>query len=215
MLEQIVKTRMTLLGLSQKDLAEKANLTTAQISSFYNGKALSQKSLESIFSILEINMSIYEKRYELAMEVADILRSHGISEEEIISMSKKKMATISGKKEVMLFFDIKEDDYDASIESGIVDYESTFVFFKAMVLQMVACKGKFSPSSYLSSWNTLTSSKALKTAGFMTLGAAVGLGAIFPLGLIGLSAIWLSSFKTNSLMAPFNLLAKSLLKKEN
>ena len=71
MIEQIIKKRMNLLGLTQKELADKAGLTTAQISLFFNGSStLNQKSLESLLSILDLNIEMYEKRFELAKKAA-------------------------------------------------------------------------------------------------------------------------------------------------
>ena len=214
MIEQIIKKRMNLLGLTQKELADKAGLTTAQISLFFNGSStLNQKSLESLLSILDLNIEMYEKRFELAKKVAATFIEKELKSEDVCVMSKSLMAKESGESAIMLFYDIEEKYVNEIVKTRIVDYESTFAFFKAMVIQMMTSNLKFTGSAYSTSWNKLTSKKQPFAASIAT--AAAVMGPILPLGLLGLSVLGMSLFAKTSLVTPFEILAKSMLKRSN
>ena len=212
MIQQIIKKRMNLLGLSQKELADKAGLTKAQMSMFLKGSSsLSQKSIERLFNILDINISMYDHRFDLAKEVAQSFIEQGLTDEDVFTMSKKTMSNKSKKREVLLFFDIDEHNVDEVVKTGIVDYESTFVFFKAMVVQMMISNLKFTSAAYSSSWDRLMSDKRFK------IGILAGAALVAPLnhlGLLGLSLLGVNLFSKATLTTPFELLAKSMLKQK-
>lgn len=123
------------------------------------------------------------------------------------------MAKESGESAIMLFYDIEEKYVNEIVKTRIVDYESTFAFFKAMVIQMMTSNLKFTGSAYSTSWNKLTSKKQPFAASIAT--AAAVMGPILPLGLLGLSVLGMSLFAKTSLITPFEILAKSMLKRSN
>ena len=83
----------------------------------------------------------------------------------------------------------------------------------AMVIQMMTSNLKFTGSAYSTSWNKLTSKKQPFAASIAT--AAAVMGPILPLGLLGLSVLGMSLFAKTSLITPFEILAKSMLKRSN
>lgn len=129
----IISSRLKLMAISQAQTAGKIGATPAQFGLFLKEKGnLSVKSLNKCFELTGIDLSIYENRNVLAKEVAKILRNKQVV--NIDNWSKEELIGFTGKKELELFFDVKDEDYyQRIVDSGCVDYESTFPFIKALI----------------------------------------------------------------------------------
>lgn len=209
MIQKIIEKRMNLLGLSQKDLAEKAELTASQVSTFLNGSTLNQKAIEKVLMVLDIDLEMYEKRFDLAKTTAERLKSNKVPVDDVIKMSKAQMARECEEPDISLFFDIKEKDASLMIEKGLVDYESTFVFFKAMVIQMMNSDMKFTNSDFNRSWDKILRSADLATdfKKSMPIASLILLG---PLGWMIAACVML--FSKYTLSMPLKILSKDLFK---
>lgn len=77
-------------------------------------------------------MSLYSKRNTLAKEVASLLKSKNVS--SIENWTKQDLAVFTQNNAIALLFDVQtKEEYMALEKSGIIDVESTFPFFKALV----------------------------------------------------------------------------------
>ncbi len=130
---EIIKTRLELMGTSQSQFAKCVSSTPTQMSLFLRGKgSLPTESLIKSLKFVGVDLSMYSKRTKLAKEVADYLLSRNIS--SIDEWTKDNLATFTQKDSILLFFDVQsENEYKKLIDSGIIDIESTFPYFKALV----------------------------------------------------------------------------------
>jgi len=121
------------MGMSQAQFAEYVSATPAQMSIFLRGKgSLSTDSLNKSLDLVGVNLSLYSKRTNLAREVAEYLVSKNVS--SIDNWTKSDLATFTQRKYISLFFDVQsEKEYEELEKSGIIDIESTFPYFKALV----------------------------------------------------------------------------------
>lgn len=206
MIETIIKNRMALGGLTQAKLAEISGSTPTQIGLFLKGEAfLSKPSLEKSLSALGINIDIYEKRFQLALKAANKLKN--LKVEEVLKMSKQEMASKSGIQEIVFLFDVSERELDAMVASGIVDYEGTFPFFKAMVLHLMQIGDRPTPKVVEKSFSNL-------------LGICAESPAFALFGVTGIFAMAVSSLLKNNIyksfisnaMTPLMALTKQILK---
>lgn len=179
MIKNIIKERANQFGITNGQLAEVANTSQSQISAFFNKDAsLTVSSLDNIFNFLGIDISTYENRRQLAEKVAEILINEGMSEEDIIKMSKEKMSSIVDDESIMLLIDgIDDDDYERMQKKGsIIPVECTYVYFKSMVLQYVKLEGrKPTPKLVHSTYNSVGSILGYAVSGLF--GGILGLGA--------------------------------------
>ena len=206
MIESLVKSRMSLAGLTQGKLAEMSGCTASQMGIFLKGTGfLNKNSFEKTMSVLGIRLDMYLKRMELAQLAAERLRT--IDNDVIKKMSKSEMASTTGIKEINCLIDVSEKEFDSIVECGIVDYEGTFPFFKSMVLHYSHIGSKMSPKSVESSFGKLAIVSSILPA-VPVLGIA---------GMIGLATGMLltdkkySSLSTNAL-SPVVLLTKQIFK---
>lgn len=128
-----ISTRLEAMGMSQAQFAESVSTSPAQMSLFLNEMgSLSMKSINRCLDIVGIDISLYSKRIELAKEVANYLKFKNIS--SIDNWSKDELAKFTSHKEISLLFDVKNEEYFIELQnSGIIDIESTFLYFKALV----------------------------------------------------------------------------------
>lgn len=197
---------MALAGLTQAKLAEISGSTPTQIGLFLKGNAfLSKASLEKVFSALGVNIDIYEKRFQLALKAANKLKR--FKTDEVLKMTKREMAIKTEIPEIMCLFDVEEQEMDAIVASGIVDYEGTFPYFKATVLHLIQIGEKSTPKVVEKSFSTLLGTSSL--------------GSAFVLfGVTGVFAMAISSLLSNSVyksfglnvMTPLMALTKQILK---
>ena len=130
---ETIQTRLESMGMSQAQFAECVSATPAQMSIFLRGKgSLSIDCLNKSLDLVGVNLSLYSKRNSLAKQVAVYLQSKNVS--SIDNWTKSDLSTFTQNKEIDLFFDIQAEDTYIEIEkSGIIDIESTFPYFKALV----------------------------------------------------------------------------------
>ena len=144
---ELIKTRLELMGTSQAVFAERVSATSAQMSLFLRGKGtLSTYSLVKSLVMVGVNLSMYSERTKLAKEVADCLLSKNVS--SIDNWTKKDLATFTQKETILLLFDVQSDnEYVELIKSGIIDIESTYPYFKAIVSYYLSLNNKVKPTA--------------------------------------------------------------------
>lgn len=140
-LVKTIQTRLDAMGMSQAQFAECVSATPAQMSIFLRGKGtLSIDSLNKSLDLIGINLSLYSKRTTLAKEVASYLLSKNVS--SINNWTKNDLAIFTQQPSINLLFDVNTVDEFIKLEkSGIVDIESTFPYFKALVSYYMSLDG--------------------------------------------------------------------------
>ena len=130
---EVIQKRLEMMGMSQAQFAELVSATPAQMSIFLHGNgSLSMGSLNKCLDMVGVNLSLYSERMKFAKEVADYLLSKNVS--SIDNWTKKDLATFTQKESLLLLFDVQsQEEYIKLEESGIIDIESTFPYFKALV----------------------------------------------------------------------------------
>ncbi len=136
----IIEQRMNLMGISQRNFAETVGATQAQLSIFLKGEKesafLSPNVLDASLMLVGINPTLYTTRFDLARKVAEILKSAKV--ENIDMWSKDQLTAFTGIKEISCFFDVEsKKDFEALLESGVIDYESTYIYFRTLVSYMI------------------------------------------------------------------------------
>ena len=176
---EIIKTRLELMGTSQAVFAERVSATSAQMSLFLRGKGtLSTYSLVKSLDMVGVNLSMYSERTKLAKEVADYLLSKNVS--SIDNWTKKDLATFTQKESILLFFDVQSDNkYVELIKSGIIDIESTYPYFKAIVSYYLSLNNKVKPTAS-EAQQALLKMRAphFGIAGIVAMGAFAGIYAL-------------------------------------
>lgn len=206
--ETIIK-RAEMLGITQKEFAEHTGTTASQTNMFWKGiSTLGQNKLDEAFKTLEIDISKYSNRNELAQKTAAILISKGYTAGQAKRFRQSELASIVGEPAIKTFFNIDSQLIDELITSPYVDFESTFIFFKAMVVQIMAANGKTTKLTYQNSWKELIPASLV----------VAGLGlALFPIAGIGIAAASILAgaklFGKSTILAPFYLLAKNMIQK--
>lgn len=130
---ETIQSRLEAMGMSQAQFAEFVSTTPAQIGIFLKGKgSLSTESLNKSLDLVGVDLSLYSKRNSLAKKVASHLCSKNVN--SIDNWTKEDLATFTHQHSILLLFDVNsEKEYIELKESGIVDIESTFPYFKALV----------------------------------------------------------------------------------
>ena len=122
------------MGMSQAQFAECVSATPSQMGLFLREKgSLSIECLNKSLDLVGVNLSLYSKRNTLAKEVASLLKSKNVS--SIENWTKQDLAVFTQNEAIALLFDVQtKEEYIELEKSGIIDVESTFPFFKALVL---------------------------------------------------------------------------------
>lgn len=207
-IEEIVKERLQYSGLTQAKLAELSGCTANQMGLFLKGKGfLNKTSLEKCLAVLGVRLDIYSKRMRLAKEAAAKLS--GVQREEVVAMTKKEMASITQLPEILSLFDVTDSELDNLLNSGIVDHEGTYPYFKSLVVHIMQIGPEPSSKIVENSFFNL----ALATAAMGAL-PITGVGSV-----IGFAAGWLVGNKVlnksqSSVFAPLLVLTKQILKKQ-
>lgn len=212
MIAEIIKERAAMLGVTNSNLAEKADVTPAMISNFLNGKtSLSIGSLEKLLDALDIDLSIYERRREFASKCAEILLQENYDVEEVGKMTMDELYEVVEDGRLYQLYDCEsEDDFDSSAEAdSLVSLEATYQYFLAMVLHYMKLKGKVTPKNVENSYKSLGSSLGLV--------AAAGLfGIVGVAGALGYQMYKFLSTKSNETIyketAPIINIARKLIK---
>ena len=174
MIPEVIKSRMEVVGLTQAKLSESIGCTPTQLGLFLKDEAsLNRTSLEKCFENLGIPLNAISRRIELAKLVAEKLSSYSI--EDIAQMDRKKMIILTGLKDLIALPEVTKEEFETMISSGIADYESTFQYFKSLVLQFRQMPSKITPKAASTSLNLLaTSLIALPFLPFLGIGTVIG-----------------------------------------
>lgn len=181
MIVEDIKNRMKLMGITNSQLAEWIGSNPAQLSLFFKNEGASLKIhiLQKCLDELGIDTAVYTRRYNLALSVAEKLNDQ-YSIEEVSSFSKEMMAKVADNEIILQFIDADATEFAQIKEKGVVDIESTYPFFRTMVLQLMGTGRQLTKSSVNSSLSALASTVGLLSSagGFASiswgLGAALG-----------------------------------------
>jgi len=202
------------MGMSQAQFAECVSATPAQMSIFLRGKgSLSIDCLNKSLDLVGVNLSLYSKRNSLAKQVAVYLQSKNVS--SIDNWTKSDLSTFTQNKEIDLFFDIQTEDTYIEIEkSGVIDIESTFPYFKALVSYYMQLDGSKPTASQAKQalatlLNTSDDSKNETTNQISKLAAGTALGALtFASPILG-TVLAAASLAVSKQVGAFSLFAKT------
>lgn len=211
---ETIQTRLESMGMSQAQFAECVSATPAQMSIFLRGKgSLSIDCLNKSLDLVGVNLSLYSKRNSLAKQVAVYLQSKNVS--SIDNWTKSDLSTFTQNKEIDLFFDIQTEDTYIEIEkSGIIDIESTFPYFKALVSYYMQLDGSKPTASQAKQalatlLNTSDDSKNETTNQISKLAAGTALGALtFASPILG-TVLATASLAVSKQVGAFSLFAKT------
>ena len=211
---ETIQTRLESMGMSQAQFAECVSATPAQMSIFLRGKgSLSIDCLNKSLDLVGVNLSLYSKRNSLAKQVAMYLQSKNVS--SIDNWTKSDLSTFTQNKEIDLFFDIQTEDTYIEIEkSGIIDIESTFPYFKALVSYYMQLDGSKPTASQAKQalatlLNTSDDSKNETTNQISKLAAGTALGALtFASPILG-TVLAAASLAVSKQVGAFSLFAKT------
>ena len=211
---ETIQTRLESMGMSQSQFAECVSATPAQMSIFLRGKgSLSIDCLNKSLDLVGVNLSLYSKRNSLAKQVAVYLQSKNVS--SIDNWTKSDLSTFTQNKEIDLFFDIQTEDTYIEIEkSGIIDIESTFPYFKALVSYYMQLDGSKPTASQAKQalatlLNTSDDSKNETTNQISKLAAGTALGALtFASPILG-TVLAAASLAVSKQVGAFSLFAKT------
>ena len=176
-----IQTRLASMGMSQAQFAECVSATPAQMSIFLKERgSLSIDSLNKSLDLVGVNLSLYSNRNNLAKQVATFLLSKNVS--SIDNWTKNDLAIFTQQKSISLLFDVQtEEEYIELERSGIIDIESTFPYFKALVSYYMSLNGvKPTASQAKQALATLLNEASERTdasskqVGKIATGAAVG-----------------------------------------
>lgn len=139
---ETIQTRLDSMGMSQAQFAECVSATPSQMSIFLREKgSLSIECLNRSLDLIGVNLSLYSKRNFLAKEVASLLKSKNVS--SIENWTKQDLAAFTQNEAISLLFDVQsKEEYIKLEKSGIIDIESTFPFFKALVSYYMTLEGE-------------------------------------------------------------------------
>lgn len=176
-----IQTRLDSMGMSQAQFAECVSATPSQMSIFLRGKgALSIECLNKSLDLMGIDLSLYSKRSSLAKEIASLLKSKNVS--SIENWTKQDLTVFTQNKAISLLFDVQsKEEYVELEKSGIIDVESTFPFFKALVSYYMTLEGEKPTASSarqalasLFSESDTKSPDSISSIGKIATGATIG-----------------------------------------
>lgn len=211
---ETIQTRLDSMGMSQAQFAECVSATPAQMSIFLREKgSLSIDCLNKSLDLVGVNLSLYSKRSILAREVAEYLLEKNVS--SIDNWTKNDLATFTQRKSISLLFDVQsEKEYVELERSGIIDIESTFPYFKALVSYYMslnrsrptASQAKQALASLLSD-TQVSNELSPSQIGKIATGAAVGAIAVAS-PILG-SVLAVASLAVSKQVGAFSLFTKS------
>lgn len=179
---ETIQTRLDSMGMSQAQFAECVSATPSQMSIFLRGKgSLSIECLNKSLDLVGVNLSLYSKRNTLAKEVASLLKSKNVS--SIENWTKQDLAVFTQNEAIALLFDVQtKEEYIELEKSGIIDVESTFPFFKALVSYFMTLDAEKPTASRakqaLASLLHESSGSSSESIGKIAAGTAIGAFAI-------------------------------------
>lgn len=130
----LIKDRCALFGEEYDKLAEEIGISPTQLSGFLkeeNEGPLDRAALEKLLYKTGIDLSCYKKRRDIAAKAAEILHNRGISVE---TLSQEDMINLTGIQEIKYYREFETlEELQACLKSGIIESETTFQYFKALV----------------------------------------------------------------------------------
>lgn len=202
---------MDLIGKTNAEVANAIGCSSTQLGIFLNGKGfLNQKALEKCLELTGINLNLYQHRFDVACEVAQKLINLNVDVSQVVEMSQQEMTSESGVQEVMSFLDVSNGEkFDEIYNNEIVDVESTFPYFKIIVLQLMQSGLKTTPKKAEKALDDLA--KIFSNVNFVLMGVST---ISFLVGNLFLKN---STYNRNatSFMSSIFTLAKSLFNKKN
>ena len=163
-------------------MAKEIGTSPTQLGLFLKGNGtLTNPVLEKLLNVVGINLEACENRNKLADQVAAILRERGITQKELEKWSKSQLALFTGINDLELLMDVDDiEKYKRILESGLVDVESTFPYFKALVAyklnlkysKITASTAKWALFGSLAATSIVSPVAAMLTAGVAALDAA-------------------------------------------
>lgn len=174
MIPEVIKDRMEVVGLTQAKLSEAAGCSPTQLSLFLKDEAsLNRAALDKCFDTLGISLTSISNRIRLARKVAKLLEKYSV--EEIAVLDRAKMIKITGLKELIALPEVTEDEFEMMVSSEIADYESTYQYFKSLVLHFRQLPPKITPKAVESSLNLLAGTLiTLPFLPFLGIGTVIG-----------------------------------------
>lgn len=159
-INDIISERLLLMGTSQAQIAKEIGTNPTQMGAFLKGQGtLSSDVLERCFQLLGIDMSIYVERIIKAQEVADIIIEKGFT--QIDNLTKMDFIYFTKIKSLKYLIDVSTvDEYKDILHGRLIDIESTFPYFKALVAYIVNIRKDRMRRTYGRSSNKITSSIA-------------------------------------------------------
>lgn len=129
----LIKSRLRLIDISQSRLASIIGTSPTQLGLFLQRKgSLPKKSFIELLKIIGIDFFMYRKRTEFAKEIANYLVLKGIT--NIDNWTKEQLAQFTKKKTILFLIDVKSvEEYKELMSSDIIDMESTYPYFMALV----------------------------------------------------------------------------------
>lgn len=174
MISEVIRDRMEVIGLTQAKLAEAIGCTPTQLSLFLKGEAsLNRKALDKCFTVLGISFETLSKRITLAKKVADCFKGRPVK--IIAEMSRDEMVARTKISDIKAFPEVTKEEFDIMVKSRVADYESTFQYFKAMVLYFMGSPEKQTPKTAEKSLIMLaTALIAVPVINLFGIGTAIG-----------------------------------------
>lgn len=213
MIIEDIKNRMKLTGMTNTQLSSLIDSSQAQLSLFFKGQGASLKidSLQKCFDELGMDTGIYTRRYDLAIKVAEVLKKK-YSVEEVSLFSKEKMARETKLEQINQFIDVDYQGFQKLKETGIVDIESTYPFFRTIVLQLMGISAQPTKTSVNASLSNIA-----KAIGFLApvglIAGPIGLGIM--LGATSLTGASLMSLpKIGKAIYPLISITELILKRK-
>lgn len=130
---EVIANRLQLMGSSQSYIAEEIGTNPTQLGVFLKGNGtLPNNVLNKILETVGIDLEIYERRDQLANRVVTILKKKNVT--TIDNWSRQEIIDFVKIKELELFIDVNDlESYIKILSSKLIDIESTFPYFKALV----------------------------------------------------------------------------------
>lgn len=215
MISELIKKKLVYTNLTQGNLAEKIATSPTQLGLFLRGEgvSLSTKTLEKCFELMRVNLRTYSRLCDSALKVSSILKSRGDDVEDVLRMSKSDIILLTNAQEIKYLIEITDEkEIDILRETGIVDYQMTFPYFKSMVVFLMSYDGKTgtrsNPLIKTNTWSNLFGVTAAAT----TISSGVAAIASHIISSLG-EMIWKDVNKDeNQPMAPLRELAKKIIK---
>lgn len=214
MIIEDIKNRMKLTGMTNTQLSSLIDSSQAQLSLFFKGEGASLKinSLQKCFDELGIDTGIYSRRYELAIRAAECLKNK-YSIEEVSLLSKNEMARVTKLEQINQFIEVDLQGFQEIKEAQIIDIESTYPFFRTIVLQLMGTGAQPTKTSVSTSLSNMAKAIGILApigliAGPISLGILLGTAS-----LAGVSSL-MSSPKIGKAIFPLISMTELILNKK-